>query len=142
MTAFAYLSSCFICSCIILLVSAGCSRRSDYVSPADEFRLSESQVVDLRRKATAGDAEAAFKLYLHYGAGYGDMAGGEYWLRRADALGHKRAQRHLEVGAINDALRAEHAAKRLAAGETNQVNDTAEEPDLDPFKPRPVKHGN
>lgn len=125
------------CSCVLLLVLAGCTTRPDYVCPADVFRLRDDQVDRLHLKAEAGDADAAFNLYLHYGAGHGDMVEGSYWLQKAAALGHVMALQHLDVMAKNAETRAKKRAARpseyINKTETNLIEGEAAEPDIDPF---------
>lgn len=55
---------------------------------SNSFYLPHAEQVVLARKATDGDAEAAWTLHLHFSLAAPDQKEDERWLRRAAELGH------------------------------------------------------
>ncbi len=51
----------------------------------------------LKKKAVAGDGNAAWTLFMHYGLGLRDEKTAERWLQLAYRLGEPNAQRYIKV---------------------------------------------
>jgi TPR repeat protein len=62
------------------------------VTPAASWLLTPEQVAESERQATAGDAEAALKLSMHYGFGKRDAMAERRWLKAASDLGSADGQ--------------------------------------------------
>jgi TPR repeat protein len=67
------------------------------ITPALSFRLTEEQVNEFSQSAGKGDADAAFKLYLHFTLSISDSEKSRYWLRASAKNGHRIAQYNLAV---------------------------------------------
>jgi len=59
-----------------------------------QYELTVNQIDRLQLLAMKGDAEAAYRLYLHYAFWVNDEAKASYWLEKAVELGHEMAKMH------------------------------------------------
>lgn len=76
---------------------SGCAERQFTYSQA--YILSDSALRDRKAKAESGNAQAAFDVYLHFMLGVREQESPETvrWLKKAVALGHPIAKKHLEA---------------------------------------------
>jgi len=77
----------------LLLLLAGCQAALPVHTRG--MNLSEAERTQLSRKATEGDAAAAWRLYHYYSLELHDASAADPWLRRAAELKHPQAQRLL-----------------------------------------------
>lgn len=71
----------------------GCSATRGTPEPQDaRFVRSPAELATLKQLARAGDADAAYLVFLHYSLGLRDAAAGEEWLHRSAA--------HLKTGGV------------------------------------------
>jgi hypothetical protein len=84
---------------LVALTSAvsGCAGKQFTYNQA--YILSESALRDRKAKAESGNAQAAFDVYLHFMLGMRQQESPETvrWLKKAVALGHPIAKKHLEA---------------------------------------------
>ena len=67
--------------------------RSDAIATSAPFWLSQAELVELEKKALAGDAAAAFNISNHYAFTTTDRAAARKWLELAAKGGHEANQR-------------------------------------------------
>lgn len=80
---------------LLCMILAACQSSSIPICDGISLKgmgLSASERAQLERKASDGNAEAAWRLYLDFGS---NRISAESWLRRAAKLDHHQAQRHL-----------------------------------------------
>ncbi len=61
----------------------------------ESLLLSDSDLESAKKKALEGDAESAFRVYVHYALGKFDKVSSFVWLQIAANKGHNRAQNNL-----------------------------------------------
>ena len=76
---------------------SGCAQKQFTYNQA--YILPEASLRDRERKAEKGNAQAAFDVYLHFMLGMRKQNSPETirWLKKAVALGHPIAKKHLEA---------------------------------------------
>jgi hypothetical protein len=89
----------FFLICLLGMVCgvSGCAQKQFTYSQT--YVLSEADLRDRKTKAESGNAQAAFDVYLHFMLGLRKQESPETirWLKKAVALGHPIAKKHLEA---------------------------------------------
>src|SRR5947209_8787964 len=83
-----------IWSFVAFVVLTGCAPSADikYIDRDAAFRLSGKELISAKKKAFAGDGNAAFQVFFHYGIGMRDGKRAESWLRLALKNGSSAAR--------------------------------------------------
>ena len=84
---------------VIFSVAASCIKAEEQkvgkIIGNESSRLSDSDLEAAKNKALEGDAESAFRVYVHYALGKFDKVSSFVWLQIAANKGHNRAQNNL-----------------------------------------------
>lgn len=75
----------------VIVALFGCQPKQGIIQ-SEALRLDRSEIEICVRQADAGDAEAAKKLWHHYGFAEHDEEKGDYWKKRYDALSEGNAR--------------------------------------------------
>lgn len=102
----------------LLLWSTGCQQTSTdpklgYIHPGQAYELSSRQREKLEMRATAGDADAAFRLAEFYHHFAHDKTQGHFWMQWAAEKGHVTAQNNLAMSLWLDPARRMEAVQWL-----------------------------
>lgn len=82
---------------ILMFGVCGCAQKEFTYNKT--YIFSEAKLRDRKVEAECGNAQAAFDIYLHFMLGLREPESPEtvYWLKRAVALGHPAAKKHLKA---------------------------------------------